>query len=305
MTDDVKLFVDRTLNIGVGLLSSIVTLASFVVDPVGPFERRRRCTCSARIFAIPGYLVWGALIYSVLGTVADPPDRLAAGRHRFPAAAVRGGFPLQPGARARKLRTDRAAATASMPSASGCSVRFGRVVDNWLAIMSRTKKLTAFTAELHQASVIFPYVAGGAGLLREQDPARRHDADRIGIFAACRARCRSSSPSTANWRNGRRWSTVSTGSRPGSRRRASLPPAATGFTSSRRRAAARSTSRNWRCELPNGTPLVNAEQFSLAQGRAHADDRPLRLRQIDAVPRHRRHLAVRRRARHHACRRDD
>ena len=30
MTDDVKLFVDRTLNIGVGLLSSIVTLASFV-----------------------------------------------------------------------------------------------------------------------------------------------------------------------------------------------------------------------------------------------------------------------------------
>ena len=30
MTDDVKLFVDRTLNIGIGLLNSIVTLASFV-----------------------------------------------------------------------------------------------------------------------------------------------------------------------------------------------------------------------------------------------------------------------------------
>ncbi len=40
MTDDVKLFVDRTLNIGVGLLSSIVTLASFVIDPVGTFQRR-------------------------------------------------------------------------------------------------------------------------------------------------------------------------------------------------------------------------------------------------------------------------
>ena len=40
MTDDVKLFVDRTLNIGVGLLSSIVTLASFVVILWGLSERR-------------------------------------------------------------------------------------------------------------------------------------------------------------------------------------------------------------------------------------------------------------------------
>ena len=37
-------------------------------------------------------------------------------------------------------------------------VRFGRVVENWLAIMSRTKKLTAFTASYSQASVIFPYI---------------------------------------------------------------------------------------------------------------------------------------------------
>ncbi|MDO9062507.1 MAG: ATP-binding cassette domain-containing protein, partial [Bradyrhizobium sp.] len=37
-------------------------------------------------------------------------------------------------------------------------VRFGRVVDNWLAIMSRTKKVTAFTASYSQASVIFPYI---------------------------------------------------------------------------------------------------------------------------------------------------
>jgi putative ATP-binding cassette transporter len=37
-------------------------------------------------------------------------------------------------------------------------VRFGRVVENWLAIMSRTKKITAFTASYNQASVIFPYV---------------------------------------------------------------------------------------------------------------------------------------------------
>src|SRR6202035_283132 len=36
--------------------------------------------------------------------------------------------------------------------------RFALVVENWLGIMQRTKKLTAFTATYSQASVIFPYV---------------------------------------------------------------------------------------------------------------------------------------------------
>ncbi len=38
------------------------------------------------------------------------------------------------------------------------SGRFGRVIDNWYAIMSRTKRLTAFTSSYSQAAVIFPYI---------------------------------------------------------------------------------------------------------------------------------------------------
>ena len=36
--------------------------------------------------------------------------------------------------------------------------RFNDVVDNWYGIMSRTKRLTAFTASYSQAAVVFPYV---------------------------------------------------------------------------------------------------------------------------------------------------
>ena len=68
MTDDVKLFVDRTLNIGVGLLSSIVTLASFVTILWG-LSNAAPLHLFGQDLAIPGYLVWGALIYAVLGTV--------------------------------------------------------------------------------------------------------------------------------------------------------------------------------------------------------------------------------------------
>ena len=44
---------------------------------------------------------------------AHPPDRLAAHSAQFPAAAVRGGFPLQSGAHARERRADRRAARRS------------------------------------------------------------------------------------------------------------------------------------------------------------------------------------------------
>jgi putative ATP-binding cassette transporter len=41
------------------------------------------------------------------------------------------------------------------------SERFGRVVGNWYDIMSRTKRLTAFTQSYAQASVVFPFALAG------------------------------------------------------------------------------------------------------------------------------------------------
>ena len=55
--------------------------------------------------------------------------------------------------------------------------RFSHVVENWYGIMSRTKRLTAFTASYSQAAVVFPYILVAPAYLRRQDPARRPDAD--------------------------------------------------------------------------------------------------------------------------------
>jgi vitamin B12/bleomycin/antimicrobial peptide transport system ATP-binding/permease protein len=156
MTDDVKLFVDRTLNIGVGLLSSIVTIASFVAILWG-LSNAAPLHLFGQEYAIPGYLVWGALIYSVLGTVLthligwplvgiDFRQQQYEADFRFNLVRVRENseqIALLQGDQAERERL---------------LVRFGRVVENWLAIMTRTKKITAFTASYNQASVIFPYV---------------------------------------------------------------------------------------------------------------------------------------------------
>ena len=156
MTDDVKLFVDRTLNIGVGLLSSIVTLASFVTILWG-LSNAAPLHMFGREIAFPGYLVWGALIYSVLGTILthmigwplvgiDFRQQQYEADFRFNLVRVRENSEQIALLRGEDAERER------------LLVRFGRVVENWLAIMSRTKKVTAFTASYSQASVIFPYV---------------------------------------------------------------------------------------------------------------------------------------------------
>ena len=156
MTDDVKLFVDRTLNIGLGLLNSIVTLASFIAILWG-LSNAAPLHLFGQEYEIPGYLVWGALIYSVLGTILthligwplvgiDFKQQQYEADFRFNLVRVRENseqIALLHGEQAERERL---------------LVRFGRVVENWLAIMSRTKKITAFTQSYSQAAVIFPYI---------------------------------------------------------------------------------------------------------------------------------------------------
>src|SRR5205814_5805132 len=156
ITDDVKLFVEQTLNIGVGLLSSIVTLASFVVI-LWSLSATAPLHILGAEFEIPGYLVWGALIYAIFGTtltqwIGSPLVRLDFQQQRFEADFR---FNL---VRVRENSEQIALLQGERAERQRLSERFGRVVENWYGIMSRTKRLTAFTRSYSQAAVTFPYI---------------------------------------------------------------------------------------------------------------------------------------------------
>jgi putative ATP-binding cassette transporter len=156
ITDDVKLFVDRTLGIGVGLLSAVVTLGSFVVI-LWSLSAEAPLHISGRQFDIPGYLVWGALIYAVFGTalaqwIGSPLVNLDFQQQRLEADFR---FNL---VRVRENSEQIALLAGESAERQRLSARFGRVVDNWYGIMSRTKRLTAFTRSYAQAAEIFPYI---------------------------------------------------------------------------------------------------------------------------------------------------
>ena len=156
ITDDVKMFVEQTLSIGIGLLSSVVTLASFVVILWG-LSAAAPLHIFGSEFAIPGYLVWGALIYAIFGTaltqwIGSPLVNLDFQQQRFEADFR---FNL---VRVRENSEQIALLQGESAERQRLSERFNRVVENWYGIMSRTKRLTAFTASYSQAAVIFPYV---------------------------------------------------------------------------------------------------------------------------------------------------
>ncbi|MGJ4890152.1 ABC transporter ATP-binding protein/permease [Bradyrhizobium sp. HKCCYLRH3099] len=156
IAEDVQLFVDKTLNISIGLLSSIVSLASFTVVLWGLSNDAPLQLFGTQV-SVPGYLVWIALIYAVFGTVLThwigaPLVNLNFEQQRYEADFR---FNL---VRVRESSEQIALLRGEGAEQGQLTDRFGRVVQNWYQIMSRTKRLTAFTASYSQAAVIFPYV---------------------------------------------------------------------------------------------------------------------------------------------------
>jgi putative ATP-binding cassette transporter len=156
IAEDTQRFVEQTLQLGIGLLSAVVTLVSFVFILWG-LSNAAPLHLFGRDIAIPGYLVWGALIYALLGTtlthlIGWPLVGLNFQQQRYEADFR---FNL---VRARENAEQIALLHGEPAERTRLQGRFGYVVENWLAIMQRTKKLTAFTATYSQASVIFPYV---------------------------------------------------------------------------------------------------------------------------------------------------
>ncbi|MGY8708535.1 ABC transporter ATP-binding protein/permease [Bradyrhizobium sp. 18BD] len=156
ITEDVKNFVEQTLTIGLGLLSSIVTLFSFALILWG-LSNAAPLHLFGTDFMIPGYLCWGALIYAIFGTalthwIGRPLVNLNFEQQRYEADFR---FNL---VRVRENSEQIALLKGEGAERSRLLDRFGFVIGNWYAIMSRTKRLTMFTASYQQAAVIFPYV---------------------------------------------------------------------------------------------------------------------------------------------------
>ena len=260
ITDDVKLFVDRTLGIGVGLLSAMVTLGSFVVI-LWSLSAEAPLHVSGREFDIPGYLVWGALIYAVFGTalaqwIGSPLVNLDFQQQRLEADFR---FNL---VRVRENSEQIALLTGESAERKRLSARFGRVVDNWYGIMSRTKRLTAFTRSYAQAAEIFPYILVAPAFF----------ADKIQLGGMMQTGSAFSSVQSAvsffvaNYRDLAEWRAVVArldGFQAAIANATALAGSAGSIHVVSQAGSDKIDLRELLVKLPNGTPLVSADGFSI------------------------------------------
>jgi putative ATP-binding cassette transporter len=152
IAEDIRLFVDDTLTLGLGLMNSVVTLFSFVFvlwSLSGPLE--------VLGVSIPGYMVWVALLYSVIGTwlahmIGKPLIRLNFLQQRVEADFR---YALM---RVRENVEGVALYGGEADERRGLNARFRALMENWWGIMVATKRLTFFTAGFGQVATIFPIV---------------------------------------------------------------------------------------------------------------------------------------------------
>jgi vitamin B12/bleomycin/antimicrobial peptide transport system ATP-binding/permease protein len=164
IADDLNEFTTETLSLSLGLLSSVVSLFSFVAilwGLSGPLTLLG--------FTIPGYMVWLALVYAAIGTALTHLIGRPLAALNFRQQRVEADFRFSL-ARLRENMEGIALLGGEAVEKQALSARFAAVMANWWQIMHRTKLLTSVTAGYGQISVIFPIIIAAPRYFAGQIP---------------------------------------------------------------------------------------------------------------------------------------
>ena len=157
IAEDLNQFTTFVLSLSVGLISSVVSLISFLVILWGLSGPADLPIGTWVTLHIPAYLVWAALLYAGIGTwltvkIGQPLVPLNYARQRFEADFRFGLIRLRENAESVALYGGEPV------ELKLCQERFGSVFENFRQIMKRQKRLTWFTLSYAQVAVIFPVV---------------------------------------------------------------------------------------------------------------------------------------------------
>jgi putative ATP-binding cassette transporter len=156
IAEDLRNFTQRTLSLSLGLLSQSVTLASFLAilwNVSGPIT----FSLAGHVVTIPGYMLWCALVYALLGSVLTH----YVGRRLIPLNFLKERleadfrFSL---VRVRENAEGVALYRGENSESTSLLTRFERIRANWWQIIRYTKHLTAFTNGYTQIALIFPFL---------------------------------------------------------------------------------------------------------------------------------------------------
>ena len=156
ISDDLNRFATQSLDLSLGLLSAFVTLVSFL-SILWTLSGALTIPLGGVLIYIPGYMVFAALIYAVLGTmltrwIGRPLVQLTFDQQRYEADFR---FSL---VRLRENAENVAFYGGEARELDTFLSRFARVVANWWGIIKRRKRLAWFTIGYEQLATVFPFL---------------------------------------------------------------------------------------------------------------------------------------------------
>lgn len=157
IADDLRSFVSNNLSLGISFIANIVNLFSFIfvlwflVPPLHIFG-----------IIIPGYLVWVAIMYSLVGTYFTHVIGWRLIPLSFQQQQVDADFRFNL-VRVREHSEQIALYGGEAEENIGLKQRFHAIYLNWWMIMKRTKALNFFTIGFSQVALIFPFMVGAPG----------------------------------------------------------------------------------------------------------------------------------------------
>lgn len=156
ISEDINLFTARTLSFTTGLLRAITTIFCFIFvlwqlsDPL-------TFTAGGHTFSIYGYLVWAALLYSVLGTfITHKVGRKLVGLN-FLQQKLEADFRYAM-VRLRETSESVAFYEGAEKERTLLYGRLTKLVENTYRIIKKEKELSWLTNSYGQIAIIFPFV---------------------------------------------------------------------------------------------------------------------------------------------------
>jgi putative ATP-binding cassette transporter len=158
IAEDLRLLTNGSLSLSLGLLSSVVTLVSFIGilwSVSGPLS----FMLGSQQWTISGYMVWFAIAYAGIGSVlvawvGKPLVQQNFDQQRYEADFRFGLIRIRENAEAVALYRGELEEHAQLDA------RFKRIRENWWAIMRTTKRLNVVSTFYTQFALIFPFLVG-------------------------------------------------------------------------------------------------------------------------------------------------
>ena len=159
ISDDLQTLATNTLGLSLGLLSSIVTLFSFITilwSISGPLVLH----FTGSTWTIPGYMVWAAAIYAAGGSYLIHKVGRALVSINYQQQRVEADFRF--GLIRLRENAEQIALYDGVRTEQGNTQHiFTRIRDNWWRIMQYTRRLNIATNFYGQAAIVFPFFVAG------------------------------------------------------------------------------------------------------------------------------------------------